>query len=86
MTTPRAAASVPVATTTGFPRSSGRRSSSTETKNASMSTWATTCGQSCTIPAYGPTPPEPAGRRHRLTRRASRAWAFSVSGGGETLL
>ena len=33
--------SVPVATTTGVPRSSGRRKSSTETKNASMSTWAT---------------------------------------------
>ena len=43
---PRAAASVPVATTTGLPRSSGRRSSSTETKNASMSTWATVRGPS----------------------------------------
>ena len=85
MTTPRAAASVPVATTTGFPRSSGRRTSSTETKNASMSTWATTCAN-LHDPTYGPTPPEPAGRRHRLTRRASRAWAFSVSGGGETPL
>jgi hypothetical protein len=40
MTTPRAVGSVPVATITGFPRSSGRRSSSTATKKASMSTWA----------------------------------------------
>ena len=38
ITTPRALASVPVATMTGLPRSSGRRRSSTETKKASMST------------------------------------------------
>ena len=39
MTTPREAI-VPVATSRGLPRSSGRRTSSTETKKASMSTCA----------------------------------------------
>ena len=74
MTTPRAVASVPVATTTGFPRSSGRRSSSTETKNASMSTWATTCGQSCT--------PQPTGRRRRNRREAPSPDAAGFEGLG----
>src|SRR4051794_1579824 len=40
ITTPRSLGSVPVATTTGRPRRSGRRRSSTDTKNASMSTCA----------------------------------------------
>src|SRR6266542_1622012 len=49
ITTPRAFGSVPVATTTGFPRRSGRRKSSTPTKKASMSTCAIQLSTSGTL-------------------------------------